>query len=77
MRLPYLLLNGDVNRGSTASTGLLTFLHFKMINIAPTETKSRPNTDRTIIARKLPFVLGFFEAKFALMGSAGFDPRPI
>ena len=57
-----------MNAGPTALDGLLVFLHFKIIENAPTKTSKSTNEDKAMMIMVLTFIFWFLLTKLALTG---------
>jgi len=57
-----------VNAGPTALDGLLVFLHFKIIENAPTKTNNSTKEDKAMMIMVLTFIFWFLLTKLALTG---------
>lgn len=66
--IPDLLFRDDVNAGPTALDGLLVFLHFKIIENAPTKTSKSTKEDKAMMIMVLRFIFWFLLTKLALTG---------
>ena len=54
--IPDLLFRDDMNAGPTALDGLLIFLHFKMMENAPTKTSKSTKEDEAMMIMVLRFI---------------------
>lgn len=66
--LPDLLFIDDGNAGPTAFDGLLIFLHFKKMGIAPTKTNKSTKADKAMMIMVLRFIFWFLLTKLAVIG---------